>query len=207
MLTYGAFYSFTGNSNDLLNKMFRVPNDTAGLYIMIIYFIAACVTPFFGKIFDKYGKRALMLILSLCLFVLAILFLIFFPEDIGGPATLFPLICTGIFYSIYAAIFWPCIALVVEKRTLGTAYGLVTSMQNLNLTVSPVLFGAIHDTTTNNRGGYFWSGAFVMFQALIALYFAVAIDMVDYKNGNVLNKVNNINKSLFLKASNQAIQK
>ena len=51
---------------------------------------------------------------------------------------------------------------------MGTAYGLVTSMQNLNLTVSPVIFGAIHDTTTDNRGGYFWSGAFVMFQALIA---------------------------------------
>ena len=204
MLIYGAFFSFTGNANDLLNAMFGVSNNTAGLYLMIIYLIAACITPFFGKITDKYGQRASMMIFPLSLFVVAMVVLIFYPSDINGAATLFPLICTGIFYSTYAAIFWPCIALVVEKRTLGTAYGIVTSVQNLNLAISPLIFGAIHDKTVY-RGGYFWAVVFVIFQAVIGLYCAVAINVVDFKNGNTLDKVNKLNKVESAKASRQSI--
>ena len=207
MLIYGAFFSFTGNANDCLNKMFGVETTTAGLYLMIIYIISACVTPFFGKICDKYGNRASMMIFPLCLFVVAITLLIFYPADVPGAATLFPLICTGIFYSTYAAIFWPCIALVVEKRTLGTAYGIVTSVQNLNLAISPIIFGAIHDNYPENRGGYFWACAFVIFQALVGLFCAVAINVVDYKNGNVLDKVNKLNKAESVRASRQSMLK
>lgn len=206
MLIYGAFFSFTGNANDLLHKMFGVSNSSAGLYLMIIYLFAACVTPFFGKVCDKYGKRASMMIAPLSLFVVALTILIFYPEDIQPAATLFPLICTGIFYSTYAAIFWPCIALVVEKKTLGTAYGIVTSVQNLNLAISPLVFGAIHDGTTN-RGGYFWAVTFIIFQALIGLYCAVAINVVDFKNGNVLDKVNKLGKSESIRASRQSVLK
>lgn len=206
MLIYGAFFSFTGNANDLLNKMFDVPNNTAGLYLMIIYLIAACVTPFFGKICDKYGNRATMMIFPLSLFVVAMTVLLFYPSDIVSSATLFPLICTGIFYSTYAAIFWPCIALVVEKKTLGTAYGIVTSIQNLNLAISPLIFGAIHDTTTN-RGGYFWALVFIIAQSLIGLYCAVMINVVDFRNGNALDKVNRLNKAESAKASRQSMLK
>ena len=206
MLIYGAYFSFTGNANDLLNVMFGISNNTAGLYLMIIYLIAACVTPFFGKITDNYGHRASMMILPLCLFAVAMIILIFYPVDITGSATLFPLICTGIFYSTYAAIFWPCIAMVVEKKTLGTAYGIVTAVQNLNLAISPLIFGAIHDQTVY-RGGYFWAVVFVIFQTILGLYCAVAINVVDFKNGNTLDKVNRLSKKESIKASRQSMLK
>ncbi len=206
MLIYGAFFSFTGNANDILNKMFNVSNDTAGLYLMIIYLIAACVTPFFGKICDKYGNRATMMIFPLAMFVVALTVLIYYPKDISGAATLFPLICTGLFYSTYAAIFWPCIALVVEKRTLGTAYGIVTSVQNLNLAISPLIFGVIHDSTTD-RGGYYWAVVFVIFQAILGLYCAVLVNIVDFKNGNVLDKVNKLGRNESAMASRQSMLK
>jgi len=34
----------------------------------------------------------------------------------------------GIFYATYAAIFWPCIPLIVEKNMIGTAYGVVNAV-------------------------------------------------------------------------------
>jgi len=34
----------------------------------------------------------------------------------------------GIFYATYAAIFWPCIPLIVEKNMIGTAYGVVKKL-------------------------------------------------------------------------------
>ena len=65
----------------------------------------------------------------------------------------------GLFNSIYSilkylgSLFWPSIPIVVKDK-LGTAFGVVSSFENLNLTVSPVIFGCIHDYTKNIRGNY-----------------------------------------------------
>jgi hypothetical protein len=37
----------------------------------------------------------------------------------------------GLFYSGYAAVLWPCIPMVVSKKSVGTAFGVTTALQNL----------------------------------------------------------------------------
>jgi hypothetical protein len=41
----------------------------------------------------------------------------------------------GIAYSILAASLWPLVAFLVPKQMLGTAYGLMQSIQNLGLAI------------------------------------------------------------------------
>jgi hypothetical protein len=46
-----------------------------------------------------------------------------------------PLVLMGIAYSILAASLWPLVAFLVPKQMLGTAYGLMQSIQNLGLAI------------------------------------------------------------------------
>lgn len=44
----------------------------------------------------------------------------------------------GISYSILAASLWPLVGFLVPKQMLGTAYGLMQSIQNLGLAIAYV---------------------------------------------------------------------
>ena len=80
----------------------------------------------------------------------------------------------GIFDATFPAIFWPCTPLVVDKKIVGSAYGLITSLLNLIMFLVPLLMGVIHDHSKGMKSGYFWTeialigivgfGAFVTFK-------------------------------------------
>lgn len=46
------------------------------------------------------------------------------------------LVLMGIAYAILAASLWPLVALIVPKQMLGTAYGLMQSIQNLGFALT-----------------------------------------------------------------------
>lgn len=78
----------------------------------------------------------------------------------------------GIAYSFYAAAVWPAVVYVVDDDQVGTAYGLVTAVQNTGLFLVPVIVGTITDDTpdcdpSKDSGGYF--KVEMMFVALGAL--------------------------------------
>ena len=50
-----------------------------------------------------------------------------------------PLSLLGVGYSVYAAALWGCIPYTVDPRLIGTAYGLCTAIQNIGLTISPLI--------------------------------------------------------------------
>ena len=186
ILTYGSFYTFNANANDILNKRFHISNEIAGLYLMVVFLIAALVTPLFGMFFDRYGRRSYGLLLALSLLISALLMVAFFPSDIMSSLTLVPLVCLGVFYPTFAAVFWPCIPRVVEKKTLGSAYGLLMSFQNLGIAVSPLIFAAIQNSSFNNDQ-YFNPLVYLIFQALIALYVGVLVNITDFRRGSKLD--------------------
>jgi MFS family permease len=56
----------------------------------------------------------------------------------------------GIGFSLVPAAMWPGVARIVEEKRLGTAYGIMTSIQNLGLFVFPILAGAITDAVNKD---------------------------------------------------------
>ena len=56
----------------------------------------------------------------------------------------------GIAFSLVPAAMWPAVALIVEEKKLCTAYGIMTSIQNLGMFAFPILAGLILDST--NKG-------------------------------------------------------
>ena len=99
---------------------------------------------------------------------------------------MYPLVLTGIGYSIYAAAIWGSVPYVVTPQTVGTAFGICTAIQNIGLTIAPTIVGKIKDKT----GGYYWVMAFFVGINIVGLVLNITLYFVDIRQmDGVLNKV------------------
>jgi predicted MFS family arabinose efflux permease len=57
------------------------------------------------------------------------------------------LILLGVSFSLVPAAMWPSMVKLVRDKEIGTAYGLMYSVQNLGLWGVPILAGIVLDTT------------------------------------------------------------
>ncbi len=87
-------------------------------------------TPIFGRVVDKKGKAASLMILGSFLLIYAHLTLSVFNSVILGYSGLFAL---GIAFSLVPAAMWPAVAKIVAEKRLGTAYATMFTIQNYGL--------------------------------------------------------------------------
>jgi MFS family permease len=82
---------------------------------------------------------------------------------------------------------WPSVPLVVEEKRVGTAFGLMTAIQNLGLALFPTLNGKLRDVT----GTY--TATQIMFACLgvVGLIFALLLLRSDKRHGNTLEQGKN----------------
>ena len=73
----------------------------------------------------------------------------------------------GISYSAYTTILWANIAFVVPERTFGTAYGMLSVINNSGSTVAPYIVGYINDNTSAQHG-FFWCEIFFICVSILA---------------------------------------
>jgi len=97
-------------------------------------------TPFFGWIADIKGKSASMMVFSSILLIVAHLTLTF---TMINP--IIPMALLGIAFSLIPAAMWPGVAKIIDQNKLGTAYGIMFSVQNFGLWLFPILIGIILD--------------------------------------------------------------
>jgi len=96
-----------------------------------------------------------------------------------------PLILVGIGYSIYAAALWGSIPYVVESRTVGTAFGFCTAIQNAGMAIAPTIVGAIIDATENDSSkGYFWPSVFWACICIVGIFLNVWLYIEDLRNND-----------------------
>jgi len=96
----------------------------------------------------------------------------------------------GVAYSLVPAAMWPAVALIVEERRLGTAYGLMTWVQNLWWWAMALAAGWVLDksnpgvtaeTLRAGTGVYDYTVTLLIFSALgaVAVAMAVALKLAD----------------------------
>ena len=164
--------SFNNIAADFIHGKWIVPLNSsvsANTVISMTYLTAGCLSPFMGAIIDRVGCRAILNIVAAVLIALVHLALGQTTEiKIWVPIAL--LVVLGLWYvshpfsmlrlqpslpapffsySIYAAALWPSVALIVDEELCGTAYGVVTAIQNLGLAVVPLIVGQQFFTQNN----------------------------------------------------------
>ncbi len=132
-----------------------------------------------------------IVVLSSALLVVAHLFnMLLQPCEEACYTELAPLILVGIGYSIYAAALWGSIPYVVEPRTVGTAFGFCTAIQNAGMAIAPTVGASIKDATLSNMFGYYWLSFFWVVLAAIGCLLNCWLYFEDINhNGGILNKV------------------
>ncbi len=145
VLFYSAVFPFLTYTPDLLHNKFGMDLQLSGKIASILPFGTVLFTPIFGWFVDKKGKSASLMIYGSILLILVHLTL--------SLTTLYPYIpifVLGIAFSLVPAAMWPAVSKIVAEKRLGTAYGLMFSIQNLGLFAFPILAGKVLDIT--NKG-------------------------------------------------------
>ena len=71
-----------------------------------------------------------------------------------------PLILVGIGFSLYIAVFWGSIPMVVETKITGTAFGICQSLINIGLSYAPWQINKLESMKKDSQGdGIFFMGA------------------------------------------------
>lgn len=99
-------------------------------------------TPIFGRLVDKKGKAASLMIIGSILIIYAHLTLSLLNNVFLGYTGLFAL---GIAFSLVPAAMWPSVAKIVSENRLGTAYGTMFTIQNYGLALFYWLPGKVLD--------------------------------------------------------------
>jgi MFS family permease len=139
---YASIFPFLKYAADFFLYKFGVPETTAGAIASWLPLGTVAFTPFFGWLVDKKGKSASLMIYGSSLLV--IVFLLFAFTRINPYVLVFLL---GISFSLVPAAMWPSVSKIVPLQKIGTAYGMMFSLQNLGLFAVPVVAGMILDAT------------------------------------------------------------
>jgi len=130
MLTEGLVVPFLDNANKFYQYRFGYDSVTAGNILIIPYVLSAFLSPLFGLIIDKRGKRGKFIILTTFLFLVTHILFTVLPNSYNQAFfSIIPLIFLAICFSLYSSVIMPSLPLVVDAKILGTALGLVGMCQ------------------------------------------------------------------------------
>jgi MFS family permease len=173
-----------------------IPEDFArsmgGFLSSLLTLSAMILTPLFGLLTDKIGKRATLMMVGSIMIMPVYLILNYVivnpvipPELLVSSASsteplsfwsavyanlayflnmikilftyfpnlVIPMMVMGISFSLIPAVMWPSVAYIVEESRLGTAYGLMTMIQNIGLAGFNFLIGWSNDLSGSYTTG------------------------------------------------------
>src|SRR5271169_666976 len=131
---------------------FAAAQGRAGFYNSILPFSAMIATPLFGLLADKIGKRA-----TLMMFGSLLLMPVYLMIAYGNFSLLIPVSMMGVAFSLIPAVMWPSVAYIVEEKRLGTAYALMSLIQQVGFFILNLMIGRANDYShagLDNPGGY-----------------------------------------------------
>jgi MFS family permease len=124
----------------------------AGSLNSLLPFSAMIATPLFGLLVDRVGKRAWFMMFGSLLLMPVYLMMAYSNIPLYVPVTLM-----GISFSLIPAVMWPSVAYIVDQSRLGTAYALMTLIQQIGFFILNLLIGKANDYAgagLQNPGGY-----------------------------------------------------
>ncbi len=193
---YSAVFPFIKYAPDLLSNKFGMNIEKAGWIVSILPFGTILFTPLFGIITDRRGKSASLMVYGSILLI--IVHLMFALTRINPYIPMFIL---GVAFSLIPAAMWPSVTKIVPHNRLGSAYGLMFSIQNLGLWAFPILIGNVLDLSNKNvtieaiKNGtmvYDYTNPILMlaFMGVLGTVFAILLLRDDKVSGFGLEKPN-----------------
>lgn len=174
---YSAIFPFETFAYKFFMDAHHVTREAGGDLVGMLTLFTMFGTPTFGLFVDKLGKRALLMMLGSLLLIPVYLLMayvrsanyitVYLPSSADGhfsliahhlpPILLLTMAMMGVAFSLIPAVMWPSVAYLVDQSKLGTAYGLMTMIQNIGLAGFNLMIGWSNDHShagTDNPSGY-----------------------------------------------------
>jgi MFS family permease len=149
---YSAIFPFQTFAVKFFMEAHHTSREFGGFLSSLLTVFAMVATPLFGLLVDRVGKRALMMMFGSLLLIPVYLMMAYTQVNLYVPMAMM-----GVAFSLIPAVMWPSVAYIVDQSKLGTAYGLMTMIQNIGLFGFNLLIGwtnNIGNASAENPGGY-----------------------------------------------------
>ena len=149
---YSAIFPFQTFAVKFFIEAHGTSREVGGFLSSLLTLFAMIATPLFGLLVDRVGKRAMLMMLGSMLLIPVYLMMAYTHVNLYIPMAMM-----GVAFSLIPAVMWPSVAYIVEQSKLGTAYGLMTMIQNIGLFGFNLLIGWANDyshASAENPAGY-----------------------------------------------------
>lgn len=184
LMFYAGVFPFLKFATKLMIYKYNVAPDLAGFIPAMIPFGTILLTPVFGSMYDRIGKGAtLMIIGSFLLTAVHVLFAL--PILSYGWFAIIVMILLGISFSLVPSALWPSVPKIIPMKQLGSAYAIIFYIQNIGLSMVPVLIGWVIEkySTVETAAGttYDYTLPMTIFAVfgLIAIFIAIILKRED----------------------------
>jgi len=196
---YSAMFPFQTFAIKYFQEAHGTTREVGGNLSSLLTLAAMFFTPLFGLLADKIGKRAYLMMIG-SLLIIPVYLIMAYKIDLAAPLGLsgnislnidffdihsvipvyliIPMSIMGIAFSLVPAVMWPSVALVVNAEKLGTAYGLMTMIQNIGLFSFNLIIGMANDfsqASVSNPAGYNAGMWIFSILGFLGLFFAILL--------------------------------
>jgi len=149
---YSAIFPFETFAIKFFIEARGTSRELGGFLVSILTAFTMFGTPVFGWFADRFGRRATLMMLGSTLLIPVYLMMVYTNVSLYVPMAMM-----GVAFSLIPALMWPSVAYIVDQSKLGTAYGLMTMIQNIGLAGFNLLIGWTNDhghASAQNPAGY-----------------------------------------------------
>ena len=149
---YSAIFPFQTFAVKFFMEAHGTTREYGGFLSSLLTLFAMIFTPLFGYLVDRVGKRSLFMMIGSALLIPVFMMMAYTSVNL-----LVPMAMMGVAFSMSPAVMWPSVAYIVGQSKLGTAYGLMTMIQNIGLAGFNLLIGWANDhwlASAANPAGY-----------------------------------------------------
>ena len=195
VLFYSGVFPFLKFATKLMIYKYGVEPELAGLIPAMLPFGTILLTPIFGSLYDRLGKGATLMIIGSAmltlvhvLFALPILNVWWFAICI--------MVVLGIAFSLVPSAMWPSVPKIIPMKQLGSAYAIIFYIQNIGLSMVPVMIGKViqnYATIETAEGiSYDYTIPMAIFAVfgIVSILVSVILKSIDKRNSYGLEQPN-----------------
>ncbi|MBO4499743.1 MAG: MFS transporter [Bacteroidaceae bacterium] len=163
LMFYAGVFPFLKFATKIMVYKYGVDAELAGLIPAMLPFGTIFLTPLFGGIYDKHGKGATLMIIGSVL--LTIVHTIFALPAESWILAVAVMILLGIAFGLVPSAMWPSVPKIIPMKLLGSAYAMIFYIQNIGLSLVPIIIGKVNQSNTGIDGTINYTPAMCIFAA------------------------------------------
>ena len=133
---YSGIFPFQTFAVKFFIEAHGTSREFGGFLSSMLTLFAMIATPLFGLWVDRVGKRALLMMFGSMLLIPVYLMMAYTNVNLYVPMAMM-----GLAFSLIPAVMWASVAYLVDQSKMGTAYGLMTMLQNIGFGGFNLLIG------------------------------------------------------------------